>query len=350
MLTFKNIVLAETRIAHSLVRTPLLWSDRLNAHLPFDLYVKAENLQRTGSFKFRGASHVLACLEEAVRHVVAFSSGNHAQAVALAARLAGRHATIIMPKDAPETKIEGTRAFGAEIVLYDRYREDREAIAMAHAQKNHKNQTVLIPPYDDLGIIAGQGTAGLEIARQAQEQQITPDYYVCCCGGGGLLAGSALAIKQTFPDTMIYAAEPEGFDDMARSIAVGERQRNAAGARSICDAIVTPMPGELTFPLIQNNVTAGMAVSDAAVLSAMRVAWDYFKLVVEPGGAVALAAVLQDEFVKKVTRDRAHDQAHDRGRDRAHDRARQTVMVMLSGGNCAPKIFQQALATSPAFG
>lgn len=329
MITADTIFHAEKKIRPHIFTTPLLTSDRLNFILPFDLYIKAECLQRTGSFKFRGATHAVACLNVPNQPVIAFSSGNHAQAVALAAHIFGRNATIIIPEDAPDSKITGARSYGAQIVLYDRYKQNREQIGRALATEQN---AVLIPPYDDPYVIAGQGTAGIEIVRQVQDMHVEPDIFICCCGGGGLMAGTSIILHQAFPHIDLHSAEPENFDDMARSLASGQRQINNPQARSICDAIVTPSPGEMTFPLIHSLAHSGFAVTDIEALAAMHIAWAYFKLVLEPGGAVALASALQESFIDTRPRD-----------------ARQSVVVMASGGNCDKDIFRQALATNSRF-
>ena len=327
---------AHQLIGDTIVTTPLLSSERLNRHLPFDLHIKAECLQRTGSFKFRGACNAVFSLSTDGQPVIAYSSGNHAQAVALAASLSGRNATIIMPEDAPQAKIDGTRAYGAEVVLYDRYTQSREEIGERLATEQNAE---LIRPYDDYRVIAGQGTAGLEIAQQAKNAGFIPDSFICCCGGGGLMAGSSLALQDAFPNIHLYSAEPADFDDTARSLASGERQKNAASARSICDAIVTPMPGELTFPIVQKLARAGLSVSDEQALQAMRVGWDYFKLTIEPGGAVALAAALSQAFT-------THFNDTQTGKKAAQ---RRQIVVMASGGNCDKEMFLRALDSQPKY-
>ena len=324
--TIHDIKRADAAIRPLVLETPLLTSDRLNAVLPFDLYLKAESLQRTGSFKFRGAYNAVFGLDDPDQAVIAFSSGNHAQAVALAAKLAARHATIIMPKDAPAAKIEATKSYGAEVVLYDRYTESREEIGAHYAKQTGAN---LIKPYDDVRVIAGQGTAGCEIVRQSEALSLTPDTFISCCGGGGLIAGTAIALSDSFPDITLYSAEPDKFDDTARSLAAGKRLSNEPDARSLCDAIVTPMPGEITFPINQKLLAGGLSVSDEDALRAMHVAATYLKVVIEPGGAVALAAALADEFVAK----------------QAHAERRQTIIVIGSGGNCDEAMMARALTT-----
>ncbi len=291
------------------VRTPLLESPLLSACLGGRLLVKAEPLQRTGSFKFRGAFNRLSRIgERAAAGVVAYSSGNHAQGVAAAALMLGMPACIVMPDDAPRAKLEGTRAWGAEVVTYDRGRQSREAIA---ADIGRARGAVLVKPFDDPHVIAGQGTVGLELAAQAAAAGTTLDAVLVPCSGGGLSAGIALALSARMPDARIYAVEPEGFDDTARSLAAGRRVANAPGARSICDALLLSEPGEITFAINRERLAGGLAVSGTEVATAMRVAFQQFKIVVEPGGAVALAAVLSGRY--GIT-----------GR---------TVAVVLSGGN-----------------
>ena len=330
MVSTQIIRQAQTRIQDIITPTPLLSSDRLNRQLPFDVHIKAECLQRTGSFKFRGACNAVFSLTQPGQPVIAFSSGNHAQAVALAGLLSGRKATIIMPEDAPQAKIDGTRAYSAEVVLYDRYSESREEIGKKLASEQGAE---LIRPYDDARVIAGQGTAGLEIAAQAKAAGFTPDSFICCCGGGGLMAGSATALHDAFPSTHLYTAEPADFDDMARSLASGKRQQNDVSARSICDAIVTPTPGEITFPIIASLARAGLSVSDEEALQAMRIGWDYFKLTIEPGGAVALAAALSDAFLAHLEETETDH----------HKGTRRQIVVMASGGNCDSDMFLRAL-------
>jgi threonine dehydratase len=312
---------AATRLAGRIVATPLLESPLLNARLGLRLLVKAETLQRTGSFKFRGAMNALLQLDEGQRRagVVAFSSGNHAQGVAAAAQLLGIPAVIVMPADAPAIKVANTRGYGAEVVLYDRWRESREAIGARIAAERGAS---LVPPFDDARIIAGQGTAGLEIAAQAKALGASLDALVVPVSGGGLVTGCALALAAGSPATKVYTAEPEAADDWRRSLASGERLANDPAARSICDALLAPMPGEITFALGQRLLAGGLAVSDAEVLHAIAIAFAELKLVVEPGGAAALAAVLA-------------------GKLDAHGG---TVAAIASGGNVDRDLFTRALA------
>ncbi|MBC7137610.1 MAG: threonine/serine dehydratase [Defluviimonas sp.] len=291
MTDIARIEAAAARMAGHVRCTPLLSSPFVDALAGRRVLVKAECLQHTGSFKARGAWAALSALpaEARARGVIACSSGNHAQGVAAAARAFGAPAVIVMPADAPRLKLDNTRALGAEVVLYDRATGDRDAVAAALAAERG---LTLVRPFDDAEVIAGQGTCGLEIARQALEAGVTRADVVTCCGGGGLTAGIALALEARAPGLRVRPAEPAGFDDTARSLAAGERRRNAARSGSICDAIITPEPGALTFPILQRLCGPGLVVSDDEALRAMAVAFTRLKIVLEPGGAVALAAVL----------------------------------------------------------
>ncbi len=307
---FDDVRNAAVRIAGHARRTPLLAGTPLDALTGGRILLKLETLQHTGSFKFRGAYNRLARLDVAQRAkgVVAFSSGNHAQGVAAAARLLGIHATIVMPADAPLVKMSNTRALGAEVIEYDRLRESREAIA---ARLAAERGAVLVPSFDDPDIIAGQGTAGLEMVEQASELGATFDDVVVCASGGGLVAGAALAVRGLSPTTRVWSVEPEGHDDHRRSLAAGQRVSNPPGTRSFCDALLAPEPGLLTFEINRRLLAGGLAVTDAEVRRAIAYAARQLKLVVEPGGAVALAAVMAGCL----------------------DCRSQTVGVVLSGGN-----------------
>jgi threonine dehydratase len=313
---------AAARAAGQIRETPLLWSPGIDAIAGRRVLVKAECLQLTGSFKFRGGWSAVSALDPAARSrgVIAFSSGNHAQGVALAARVHGIPAVIIMPGDAPRAKIDGTRALGAEVVLYNRETEDRDTIGTRLAAERG---LTLIRPYDDAQVIAGQGTAGIEIAAQARAIGVSSADVLVCCGGGGLTSGIALAFETEAPGLRARPVEPEGFDDVTRSLAAGHIVRNARLSGSICDAIVTPQPGELTFPILNRLCGPGIAVPDGDCLSAMAAAFRHLKVVLEPGGAVALAAALYqpDAF------------------------SGDTVIVVASGGNVDPEMFQRALRT-----
>ena len=278
-------------IAPAAIRTPLLENAALNARCGRRVLVKFEGAQHSGSFKFRGAYNRLARLDAGERKagVVAWSSGNHAQGVAFAARLLGITATIVMPADAPAIKTANTRALGAEVVAYDRFTDNREEIATRLATERG---AVLVPSFDDPFIMAGQGTIGLEIMEQAAEAGAKIGQILVNCGGGGMVSGIATAVKARMPEVNIHAVEPEAFDDTARSLASGKRESVSPDARSICDALLSPTPGALTFPINQALLSGGLAVSDAQVRDAMRFAFSVLKLVVEPGGAASLAAML----------------------------------------------------------
>jgi threonine dehydratase len=314
--TIADVEAAAERLRGVAARTLLLESDVLNERVGGRVLLKPECLQRTGSFKFRGAYNAISQIDAGA--VVAYSSGNHAQGVAAAARLLGKAATIVMPADAPAIKIENTRAHGAEVRLYDRRRESREAIGAEIAERTG---AALIRPYDDPRIIAGQGTAGLETVEQARDRGIRIDVALAPCGGGGLIAGCALALTQSFPGIAIYAVEPMGLDDTARSLEAGDRQTNAPGATPICDALLIPTPGELTFELNRGLLAGGLAVTDDEVRDAMAFACRHLKLVVEPGGAVALAAVLSGKLPLE----------------------HRTAAVLLSGGNVDPGLLAAAI-------
>lgn len=321
MIDIEDIREAAGRIAKEAVLTPLLSSPALDAEVGATVLLKAETLQRSGSFKFRGAYNRLSMLtpEERRAGVVAWSSGNHAQGVAAAARIVGAQATIVMPSDAPAIKVENTRNYGAEVVFYDRYTQSREQISFALAQDRG---AVVVPSFDDPFIIAGQGTVGLEIAEQAAAAGHSLDAFLCCCGGGGLIAGSATALNALSPQTRMYSVEPQAFNDTARSLAAGTRLSNPPDARSICDALLTPQPGELTFPINMSLLAGGLSVTDDDVRHAMSYAFRVLKLVVEPGGVVALAALLAGKT----------------------DLRGQTVAVVLSGGNVDPALFADVLS------
>jgi threonine dehydratase len=320
-----DIVAAGERLSAIAVRTPLLESAALNKAVGGRILLKAETLQHTGSFKFRGGYNFVSQLDEAQRRrgVVAYSSGNHAQGVAAAASLLGAPATIVMPSDAPSIKLDNTRALGANVVTYDRDSEPREEIA---ARLAAESGATLVPPYDHPWTIAGQGTVGLEIAEQAAERGVPPDDVLVCCGGGGLCAGIATVFAKVAPSTQIHTVEPDGFDDTAQSLARGQLVSNQPGGHSICDALLAPMPGALTFSINKRLVTGGLSVSDREVRRAMIFAWQTLKLVVEPGGAVALAAVLS-------------------GALDCHDRI---VAVVLSGANVDAALFSEILNNSDA--
>jgi threonine dehydratase len=308
-------------IAPFAVRTPLLSSPALNARVGTRVFLKPELLQRTGSFKFRGAFNKLSSIPEAKRSngVVAFSSGNHAQGVAAAAQILNIKATIVMPADAPASKRERTKSYGAEVVLYDRDREDREAIARELADKHG---ATLVKPYDDPLIIAGQGTAGREIAEDMAALGVAPDIVVAPASGGGLIAGIATAVKAKFPEAQVIVAEPRGYDDHGLSLRAGKREAHHANTRTICDALMAEIPGEITFAINGKLLAGGVTASDEEVGAAMAFAFRELKLVVEPGGAVGLAALLA-------------------GRLDVRDK---TIVIVLSGGNVDADLFAKLIA------
>ena len=288
---FSDIQAAAKRIAPYAVRTPLVESPALNALTGGRVFLKLETLQRTGSFKFRGACNRLALIprDQRANGVVAFSSGNHAQGVAAAAALFGMAAVIVMPSDAPRAKIEGTRALGGTVVEYDRQREDREAIA---GRICAARGAVLVRPFDDAGVIAGQGTAGLEVAEDAARFGVALDDVLVPCSGGGLVSGVALALRGMGLSAKVHSVEPENFDGMKRSLEAGARVAAPGGRHSIADALMAPMPGAIVFDLAKDLLAPGFAVSDAELERAIAFAARDLKLVVEPGGAAALAALL----------------------------------------------------------
>lgn len=318
--TLEAIRAAAARIAPYALATPLLENSAINALTGARILFKPEVLQPAGSFKYRGACNRLLQLDETQRKagVVAFSSGNHALAISLVARQLGIPATIIMPLDAPRTKIDGARANGATVRLYDRKTDDREAIGREIAGPTG---AVIVPPYDDRDIMTGQATAGLEIVEAAQALGLRIDAVLAACSGGGLVAGVASAVRQLSPATEVYAVEPVEFNELQRSLASGQPETNPAGASSICDALLVPTPGRLTFAVNRRLLAGSLTVSDDEVRAAMRVAFTHLKLVVEPGGAVGLAAVLSKRLALE-------------GR---------TIVVVLSGGNVDADLFAGAL-------
>ena len=319
--TLADIEAAAARLKGHAVETPLIESPALNDRVGLRVLIKPETLQRVGAFKFRGAYNRLVQLspEERAKGVVAFSSGNHAQGVALAAKLLGIPAVIVMPKDAPSVKVEATEGYGAEIRFYDRFKDSREAIA---AEIASQRGSVVVPAFDDPHIIAGQGTVGLELARQAEARGAKLSVVTAPISGGGLISGIATAVKALSPTTAIVGVEPEGFDDTLKSLQKGERVTMKPTTRSMCDALESPFPGEITFPIMLKTIADVAVVSDAAVAEAMRFAFSTLKLVVEPGGAAALAALLAGK-VKTF--------------------GGTTVGLVLSGGNVDPDQFAQVI-------
>ena len=322
MTDIARIEAAAKRLEGHVRRTPLLSSPFLDEIAGRRVLVKAECLQHTGSFKARGGWAAVSALDEATRArgVIAFSSGNHAQGVARAAAAHGAPAVIVMPSDAPRQKIANTRALGAEVVLYDRATEDRDEIG---ARLAGERGLTLIKPFDEPEVIAGQGTTGLEIAAQAAKAGIEAADVLVCCGGGGLTAGIALALEARAPGLRPRPCEPEEFDDVTRSLASGRIETNARRSGSLCDAIITPSPGKLTFPVLARLCGPGIVVSEAEAMRAVALAFERLKIVVEPGGAVALAAALFHG--EKI--------------------AGEAVIVVATGGNVDPPVFARALET-----
>jgi threonine dehydratase len=308
-------------IAPFAIRTPLLSFPVLDERTGAKVFLKPEMLQRTGSFKFRGAFNKVASIPQANRAggVVAFSSGNHAQGVAAAAKILDMQATIVMPKDAPLSKRERTKSYGAEVVLYDGERDDREAIARGIAAQRG---ATLVKPYDDPFVIAGQGTAGREIAEDMAALGLAPDIVVAPASGGGLIAGVATAVKARYPKADVIVAEPEAFDDHTRSLVAGHREPHPPAGRTICDALMALMPGEITFAINSRLLARGVTASDAEVGAAVAFAYRELKLVVEPGGAVGLAALLAGRL----------------------NAAGRTVVIVLSGGNVDADLFAELVA------
>jgi threonine dehydratase len=315
-ISFKDIEIAYKKIKDHITKTPLVSNDYINNLLDADVYFKLENLQNTGSFKLRGAMHKMLTLSSDIidNGVVAYSSGNHAQAVAYAAMQKNISAKIIMPKNAPKIKIENTKEYGGEVILYDAFFESREQIGNDIKEKENRS---LIKPYDDIDIIAGQGTAGFEIAEDLKKLSITPDIYLCCCGGGGLIAGTSTYLKHEFPNLKSYSIEPEGFDDTKISLENKKIIKNSSKTESICDALLAPMPGDITFPINLQNLEGGISVSDEEVKKTIIFLSEHLKIVVEPGGAVAVAALLNKKINVKNKK----------------------IVVMISGGNIDLDLF-----------
>jgi threonine dehydratase len=321
MPTFADIEDARKRLAGYAVATPLLESHHLSELAQGRILIKAESLQRTGSFKFRGAWNRISRLDPTTAKggVVAYSSGNHAQGVAAAAQLKGFPAVIVMPADTPEIKKGNTRAYGAEIVTYDRATESREAIAIRIAGER---SAIIVPPFEDRHVIAGQGTVGLELADQAAALGAKLDVVLIGTSGGGLAAGIALAIEAKSPSTRVYVVEPEGFDDYGRSLRSGKIERNAKASGSICDALLSPEPGRLTMAINRPRLAGGLAVSEKEVRRAVRYAFERLKLVIEPGGAASLAAILAQKIETQG----------------------KVFGVVASGGNVDPALFAEIIA------
>lgn len=319
-ISYEDIVAAAGRIRGIAVRTPLLENLALNERLGGRVFIKPECLQHAGAFKFRGAYNRISQLTDAEkkRGVVAFSSGNHAQGVALAARMLGVKATIVMPQDAPEIKVRNTKGYGAIVRLFDRYSESREAIA---AEISEKEGAIVVPSFNDPHIMAGQGTIGLEIAEDLKAIGVTPDQILTGCGGGGLASGLYTVLGREFPDAARYVVEPATYDDTKRSLESGERQHADISVKSICDALLSEAPGPLTFAVLQAFGVKGLTVSDREAADAVAYAAETLKLTTEPGGVVSLAALLEGRLETK-------------GR---------TSVIVLSGGNIDPKLLSACL-------
>lgn len=324
---FYNVKQAQKQLHGRVVRTSMYDAYDLSKKLEAKVFLKAENRQVTGSFKFRGAYNAVSKtpLEECENGILTISSGNHALGVAEASRMLGLSATIIMPSDAPVIKIARTRASGAKVILYDRASEDRDEIARLEIERTGK---AFIHPYNNVNVIAGQGTVGLEIVEDLDFLGLKPDVILVCTGGGGLAAGVSLACKTLVPDVSIYAIEPDGFDDYGRSLRSGKIEKNKNTSGSICDAILTPSPGEVGFEINRNRLAGGISVSDREALQAVRYCFENPRMVVEPGGAVALAALLSGKLEAQFGALRG-----------------KVIVVILSGGNIDEQVLQKALKT-----
>lgn len=318
--TYQDVLAAAGCIEPVAIRTPLIENGMLNELTGARVFLKPECLQVTGSFKFRGAYNAISAMGEdpANGGVVTCSSGNHGQGVAQAANLLNRPATIVMPEDSPEIKVQRTMRSGAQIVTYDRERGDRDAIADEICKREN---ATFIHPYDNALVIAGQGTVGLEACEQVKARGENIDRVLVCTGGGGLTAGISLAVSEQFPNAKIHSVEPEGFDDYRRSLIEGEPVSNASKSGSVCDAVLTEKPGDVAFSINKDLLSEGLVVSDDEALGAVKFAFHELKLVVEPGGAVALAALLK-----------AGQQWSD-----------ETIVCIISGGNIDPNMMQTAL-------
>lgn len=321
MVVFSDIRDAAERLDGIAVRTPLLEYKALNQHVGARVFIKPEMLQHAACFKFRGAYNCMVQLNQTQRNkgVITYSSGNHAQGIALSAKMLGVRATIIMPADTPTIKIENTKQHGADIQFYDRYTQIREDIVRDIAKTNGQ---IIIPPYEHKQVIAGQGTIGIEIAQQAEHKGVCLDSLIIPCGGGGLCAGVSTAIKHLSPTTDLFLVEPEAFDDTGRSLRSGRREKIKEGSKSICDAVQTPTPGEITFPINLKNFTGGLTVRDTEVKQAMAYAWKTLKLVLEPTAAMSLACLLS----RKV------------------DAQGKNVAIVFSGGNVDQKLFMDCIS------
>ena len=322
---YDDTLAAADRLKGVVIRTPLLRCPVLSERFAAQIYLKAENLQHTGSFKFRGAYNALSQIPESEKPkgVLAISSGNHGQGVAEAARLLGIRATVLMPDDAPRVKIARTQASGADVVFYNRLADDRDLMTSEHLSRTG---AILIHPFNNVDVIAGQGTVGLEIADALQAEDLVPDILLSCTGGGGLTAGIALACSASFPDLQIFSVEPDGFDDYRRSLLAGAIVTNKLTTGSICDAILTLAPGEIGFSINRDRLRGGLSVSDPEALQAVRFIFEKHRMVAEPGGAVALAAILSGKL-----------EAH------IGSLTGKTIVATVSGGNVDHTVFLEAL-------
>ncbi len=321
LVNYQEIEKAYNRISNYATKTPLLSSDLLNKEFSSKIFIKAENLQKIGAFKFRGAMNSILKLDDDKKNVLAWSSGNHAQAIASACYLTNKNATIVMPEDSPNAKLNGTKSWGADVVTFDRYSESREEIGTNLAKEINAE---IIPPFDHPDVINGQGTVGYEIINDFKKNNLIPDLVLCCCGGGGLIAGVSTAIKAEYPNVPIYAVEPEDYNDTYLSLRDNKITEVDVSKKSICDSLLANKPGELTFSINKENLSGSLLVSDLEALKAMKYAFQYFKIILEPGGAVALASALFNKI----------------------DIKNKTVVIIASGGNVDPDIFEKSLKIS----
>ncbi len=321
LVNYQEIEKAYNRISNYATKTPLLSSDLLNKEFSSNIFIKAENLQKIGAFKFRGAMNSILKLDDYKKNVLAWSSGNHAQAIASACYLTNKNATIVMPEDSPNAKLNGTKSWGANVVTFDRYSESREEIGTNLAKEINAE---IIPPFDHPDVINGQGTVGYEIINDCKKNNLIPDLVLCCCGGGGLIAGVSTAIKVEYPNVPIYAVEPEDYNDTYLSLRDNKITEVDVSKKSICDSLLAKKPGELTFSINKENLSGSLMVSDLEALKAMKYAFQYFKIILEPGGAVALASALFNKI----------------------DIKNKTVVIIASGGNVDPDIFEKSLKIS----
>ncbi|PPR54365.1 MAG: L-threonine dehydratase catabolic TdcB [Alphaproteobacteria bacterium MarineAlpha5_Bin6] len=322
LINSKDIEKAYRRIKAIISKTPLITNDTINKNTNSEIYFKLENLQKTGSFKIRGAANKISKLsnKDKLKGIVSYSSGNHAQAVAYVSKYFNIKSTIVMPENAPLIKINNTKKYGAKILFYDPKKESRENIAQEIARRENKT---IIKPYDDLDIIAGQGTAGKEIIDDLKELKIEPDIYVCCCGGGGLVAGTTTYMKTVFPRINNYSAEPAQFNDTELSLKTNSIIKNKKNSKSICDALLAPQPGKITFPINKLNLKKGLSVSDNEVKKTIIELAENLKIISEPGGAVAAAAILNNKINIKNKK----------------------VVVMISGGNIDYSLFSKIVSS-----